>query len=373
MSVMPFKSSNAAHIKPRPFRFRLVHLIYIMTLLAISMGTFGPPGIYAGVQFAVFWIVVFSSRSRLRMFCYAGCLLLLLMCCLWFPAMNTAREAMRRMMCFNNLKQIAVALHNYHQTYSCFPPAFLPDEQGHPKHSWRVLILPFLGHQTLYSAYNFNEPWDSPSNRRLLAQRPTEFSCPAHGNDSRHHDTCTSYVAVVGPSTSWPGPVGKRLSQLVDPTGEILLVVEAAGDDIPWTEPQDLMLPEAREQLTLTDPEQFGGHRYEDFLTVQFAGRNAAMVDGSVTFLSARMSQNRWAQLLVDNDGAKPASVGSFEDVVPAPSKLKIGNCIRLGVWIAVVLFPLPWVWLNQKPAEQTTDLRIDLPTRSGHIEGNGS
>ena len=364
MSVMPSDSSSAASVKSGPFRFRLVHLIYVVTLLATSMGTFGPPGVFAGVPFTFFWIVVFSSRSRPRTFLFAGLVMLLLMCCLYVPATNTAREAARRMMCSNNLKQIALALHYYHQTYSCFPPAFIPDESGQPKHSWRLLILPFLGHQSLYNAYKFDEPWDSPNNRKLLAQRPEEFSCPGHANYSRHNDTRTSYVAVVGPATAWPGPVGKRLSEFADPTSETVLLVGTTGDDILWTEPRDLIIPHALEQLTSTDPEQVGGHRYEDFFEVKFMGRNVAMVNGSVRFLSAGMSRNGWSRLLVDNDEVKPSSVDDLECGITPPSKLKIGNCIRLGVWIAVVLCPLPWVWLGRKPTEQRPVVRGEVRTR---------
>lgn len=362
---MPSELPSGERITSRPFRFRLVHLIYIVTLLAISMGAFGPPGIIVGVLFAVLWIVVFNSRSRPRVLGYAGCLLVFLLCCFGFP--NSARDAARRMYCSDNLKQIALALHNYHEQYSCFPPAFLPDERGQPKHSWRVLILPFLGHQALYKAYNFSEPWDSPSNRKLLAQRPPEYTCPAHSREAGHDDTCTSYVAVVGPSTAWPGPVGKTLSDFVDPTSRTVLVVDAAGSDIPWTEPRDLVLPQALEQLASTDPEQHGGHHHEDFFVVQFVGRNVAMVDGSVTFLPASISRSNWSQWLVDNDDAKPTYSDDLDrdDLdrhAVLPAKRKLGNYVRLGVWIAVVLFPMPWVWSKRKPTAQTTDAsRRDL------------
>jgi len=84
---------------------------------------------------------------------------------LLLPAVQSAREAARRAQCSNNLKQIALAFHNYHDTYRTFPPAYIPDEDGNPKHSWRVLILPFLEQRALYEQYNFDEPWDSPNNR----------------------------------------------------------------------------------------------------------------------------------------------------------------------------------------------------------------
>lgn len=76
------------------------------------------------------------------------------------PSVQSAREAARRASCSNNLRQIGLAMHNYHDKYNCFPPAFLPDENGKPKHSWRVLLLPFLDEKSLYAEYRFDEPWE---------------------------------------------------------------------------------------------------------------------------------------------------------------------------------------------------------------------
>src|SRR5262245_52541441 len=71
-----------------------------------------------------------------------------------FP--RTAREAARRMQCGNHLKQIGLALQTYHDVYGSLPPAYIADASGKPLHSWRVLILPFLGERSLYEAYRFD-------------------------------------------------------------------------------------------------------------------------------------------------------------------------------------------------------------------------
>ena len=67
---------------------------------------------------------------------------IVLLAALFLPAVRTSREAPRRMMCSNNLKQIAIALRNYESVYHCLPPAHTVDAEGNPLHSWRTLILP---------------------------------------------------------------------------------------------------------------------------------------------------------------------------------------------------------------------------------------
>ena len=180
MAGTPTDWTTPQSVAPRPFRFRLVHLIYAVTLLATSLATFGAAGLMPGILFNVFWAIVYNSRSRpkglltafLVVILGCGCIGLLL------PAFSSAREAARRMQCLNNLKQIALALHNYHDVYGVFPPAYIPDAQGKPKHSWRVLILPFLEEQGTYEKYDFDEPWDGPNNRALLTSMPR--ATPVH-------------------------------------------------------------------------------------------------------------------------------------------------------------------------------------------------
>jgi hypothetical protein len=66
----------------------------------------------------------------------------------------------------NNLKQIGLALRNYHDAYGRFPPAYVADGHGPPMHSRRVLILPWLEKREIYDRYRFDEPWDGPNNRK---------------------------------------------------------------------------------------------------------------------------------------------------------------------------------------------------------------
>jgi hypothetical protein len=150
-------------------------------------------------------------------------------------AVDRAREAARASQCFC-IKQIGLALLNYHDAYGSFPPAYVAGANGRPMHSWRVLILPFLEQSALYNSYSMAEPWDGPNNRKLLDQRPSVYACPSRVGGP----TLTSYAAIVGPKTAFPGPKSTKLDDIRDGTSRTIIIAEATNVDIPWTEPRDL-------------------------------------------------------------------------------------------------------------------------------------
>jgi prepilin-type processing-associated H-X9-DG protein len=154
------------------------------------------------------------------------------------PAIQAAREASRRVQCVENLQRIGLAMQSYHQKYGCFPPSFIPDENGKPKHSWRVLILPFLDKENLYAKYRFDEPWDGPHNRALADQMPSAFWCPSSPINSSQSQT--SYAMIVGPHAISDGPTARCESDIKDGLSNTIMVAEAAKSGINWMEPRDL-------------------------------------------------------------------------------------------------------------------------------------
>ena len=77
----------------------------------------------------------------------------------WFVGkVRDAREAARSLQCMSRLNQMHLAFHQYHDTYGCFPPAYVADADGNPMHSWRVLILQFIDSAHLYEKYKFDAP-----------------------------------------------------------------------------------------------------------------------------------------------------------------------------------------------------------------------
>ncbi len=94
-----------------------------------------------------------------------------------------------------NLKRIALAMHNYHDMHGSFPPSATYAADGTPLLSWRVALLPYLDEDTLYKQFRHNEPWDSKHNRRLLARMPAVFRVPLLQPEGA---TATYYQVIVG-------------------------------------------------------------------------------------------------------------------------------------------------------------------------------
>lgn len=177
----------------------------------------------------------FSVRNLLVfvVFCSIGFTLLGLL----LTAVGRAREAARSSQCICNICMIKLALHNYHDAHGSFPPAYVADARGRRMHSWRVLILPFMEQQPLYASYRFDEPWDGPNNRTLLHQMPNVFACPNHRDAS---SGLTSYAAITGPKTAFPGAKTTRIADITDGTHTTIFLAEVCNLDIPWTAPRDL-------------------------------------------------------------------------------------------------------------------------------------
>ncbi len=196
--------------------------------------------------------------------------------------------------CTNQLKMIGLAMHNYHDSYKCFPAAVISDEDEQPMHSWRVAILPFSDQPALFEMYNFDEAWDGPSNSILLDVLPGGFyRCP---DDFVSGEYETSYVRVVGEGTLGGQPNEEvRIADILDGTSNTILVIEVAGTGISWTEPRDITLEEA--VTFITDPDS------SPFEQTHFDGVNVLMADGRAQFLPNSIDPQVLRALLTRDDG----------------------------------------------------------------------
>jgi prepilin-type processing-associated H-X9-DG protein/prepilin-type N-terminal cleavage/methylation domain-containing protein len=104
---------------------------------------------------------------------------------LLLPAVQAAREAARRAQCSNNLEQIGLALHNYHDAIGAFPPGLISrldpstgDNTG-PGWGWASIILPHLEQAAVFNAINFSLPIEVGANSTARLTRINTFSCPS--------------------------------------------------------------------------------------------------------------------------------------------------------------------------------------------------
>ena len=223
-----------------------------------------------------------------------------IMAALLLPAVQAAREAARRESCQNNLKQIALAMHNYHDTYKTFPPAFIPDENGEPMRSWRASILPFVEQMALYDRYDFHERWDAPENEFAIGIAIPSYKCPSDPS-SAGAPTDTSYVLVTGLDTIFEVGKQARIAAIIDGTSNTILAVEIHNSGINWSEPRDLDI-EAFVAM-------FGPGGTGQASSPHPGGLNVVLADGSVQFLSFNISQQD-ARALATSAGKE--RIGAF-------------------------------------------------------------
>jgi hypothetical protein len=161
-----------------------------------------------------------------------------------YLAVQEAREAARGSACKGHIFQTAIALLNYESSHNALPPAYLCDKSGNPTLSWRVLILPYLDNNALYQRFDPAEPWNGPNNRPLLNGAWGHlYACPSDPDAMRLRST--SYVAVVGPNTLWPGDRPYRFEYPGKNLEDKILLVEIPYSNISWTKPLDISVEEA--------------------------------------------------------------------------------------------------------------------------------
>lgn len=221
-------------------------------------------------------------------------------------------------------RQIGLAFHVYHDLFSEFPVSYHPyysDAEGNRYLSWRVHLLPYLGHKNLYEQFHLDEPWDSPHNLSLLPKMPDIF----RSKDDTSNATTTRFQVFTGPAA----PFGQRDSDgrqdsprfrdFTNGSSNTILFIETGSDKaVPWTAPLDIPFNAAQTYETigeLTDGE--------------FA---AAFVDGEIGYLSSDLRSEELA-LLITHDGEEQADGNGtrrLEERRRGESRVKVWNRNRM-------------------------------------------
>jgi len=177
-----------------------------------------------------------------------------------------ARLAGARAQSSNNLKQLALAMHNYHDANRKFPLPGSLGPDGKPLLSWRVHLLPFMEQTGLYNRFHLNEPWDSPHNKTLISQMPALYRQPM---SKVSQEGRTNYVVPVGNGAMFDADKPTSFANIFDGTSNTLMIVEVDDEHaVVWTKPDDL-------PFDPKDPSKSLNRIFE-------GGFNAALGDGSV-------------------------------------------------------------------------------------------
>jgi hypothetical protein len=197
-----------------------------------------------------------------------------------------------------NLEKIADALNAYAADHGTYPPAVLRDAAGRAMHSWRVLILPYLGEQEMYDLFDLSKPWDHEINLQASFTMPDVYRHPADAKSGRDS---SGYYLISGPGTLFPpsGPLSPQ--QISDNPSQTILVVAATpplrtGMGA-WAEPIDLDYSKMRGVVNGTAGIEPGGHLA--------SGVTVATVDGRGHFLETGLPSTTF-NALVTPSGNEP-------------------------------------------------------------------
>ena len=209
---------------------------------------------------------------------------------MFVESVQKLRESVARARSASNLKQLALAMHNYHDTYGNFPPQAICDKNGKPLLSWRVAILPFIEQQNLYKKFRLDEPWDSEHNKKLLQINVKTYTYPLH-DDKSIKDHLTFYQGIVGKGTFFEGKKGLRIPDFTDGLSNTIMIVEASKG-VPWTKPEDIPYDADKPLPKLGLP---GSKIYQ-----------AALCDGSVQAISPKLMEQTLRNAITRDDGYPP-------------------------------------------------------------------
>ena len=154
------------------------------------------------------------SRKSLRAFTLVELLVVIaiiaILIALLLPAVQAAREAARRMQCGNNLKQIGVAMHNYHDAHGALPYGASEIQNNKPGGSWGAFILPYLEQQPAYEQFDFTIPMLHANNAEAVKTVVPVYLCPTDPGSSNPISTvhCATFPLPEVAKISYFGSMG---------------------------------------------------------------------------------------------------------------------------------------------------------------------
>ena len=284
---------------------------------------------------------------------------------LLLPAVQKVRAAAARIQCSNNLKQLGLAMHNYHDTQGTFPPAYINKGAYGTSgfsftHGWAPFLLPYIEKQPLWNLYRWNYPLFAPENQPVVATPLKDFQCPSAPEQSRYmtdigpfpvfhtKGACGDYTIALGvdpvlAQRGWvdpvpdyrgtltntptpalglsPKPIGTRFGDITDGTSNTILITEDSGRPRRWFAgragpdqaleggPWDHFKGPVILQGSTIDgtakpgPCALNCSNDQEVYAFHTGGANAVFADGSVHFLKVGMDIRIMARLITRAGG----------------------------------------------------------------------
>ncbi len=232
------------------------------------------------------------------------------MTALLLPAVQQARMAARRSQSRNNLKQLAIALHNYHDVHRRFPSGTIEGsaEKVDDRLSWIVELLPYIEQAAMYNSIDREAAWNSDSNQLASGSVIRMLLNPQDPEQNRPH---THYIGMAGlgkgaeelPVTDKRAGVfgynrQTRMRDITDGTSNTIGVTESSGQHGPWSRGGRPTIRPLTTKPYINGPDGIGG---------PFPGGVQVMLmDGSVRFISENIDPQVFEALMTIGGGEVP-------------------------------------------------------------------
>ncbi|QDU38808.1 hypothetical protein Mal4_31380 [Maioricimonas rarisocia] len=254
----------------------------------VTVATVDETGVHYTSRVALPAFPMFGGADGATTIATTGVLVALLL-----PAVQSARSAARRTQSANNLKQIALALHNHHDVYRALPRGTIENDDLEPDErlSWFVSILPFVEQQALQREIDSETGWEADANRQALMSRIDVLMNPGVSDAGDSGYAPTHYVGIAGLGEDGPtlplrdpkaGMFGYNRAtsfrDVTDGLSNTLMTSEASDDFGPWGAGGNATIRPFTTKPYINGPDGIGGP-YP-------GGCNMGLGDGAVRFIS---------------------------------------------------------------------------------------